>query len=281
MSNKFFGQYLLELGIINKHELLLAIDLQKASHLSLGEIAINKGYLTQGEATAINLEQQRTDERFGSLAVSMGHLISKQVSELFIMQQNLRKFFGEVLVEQNIVSKPVLLEHLEAHADLKRKSTLKLDSAVYAHKHGKFIADAISVAVRLFLRVAKTNIQVSNISTEDVDIKSVELAFSQETHIPDPIKAGFIMEQALIQEVANHFLNFDIGNNPEVSQDAVCEFLNIILGNALASHCKEGVTSLSPPVINEKGSDLKELYQSCFSVEMATPDKNFVLFFYF
>ena len=168
MSNKFFGQYLLELGVINKQQLLLAIDLQRASHLTLGEIAIKKGYLTNLQATAINIEQQRTDERFGALAVSMGHLIGKQVSELFITQQNVRKFFGEVLVEQGILSKTVLLEQLEAHSELKKLSTLKLDSAVYAHKHGKFIADTNSMTVRLFLRIAKINVQGSNLSTENV-----------------------------------------------------------------------------------------------------------------
>ena len=280
MSNKFFGQYLLELGVINKQQLLLAIDLQRASHLTLGEIAIKKGYLTNLQATAINIEQQRTDERFGALAVSMGHLIGKQVSELFITQQNVRKFFGEVLVEQGILSKTVLLEQLEAHSELKKLSTLKLDSAVYAHKHGKFIADTISMTVRLFLRIAKINVQVSNLSTENVKIKPIELAFSQFAQIPDPIRIGFIMEHGLIQTVANNFLNLEIKDNPAVSQDAVCEFLNIVLGNALANHCKEGMTSLSPPVISEVESDIRESYQSCFNIEMATPDQKFVLFFY-
>ena len=280
MSNKFFGQYLLEKGVISKEQLLTAIDVQQTSNLTLGTIAINKGYLTEGQAELINLEQQRTDQRFGSLAVSMGYLEGKQVSELFIYQQRKRKFFGEILVEQQIFDKTVLLEHLEAHADLKKQSALMLDGAIYAHQYGKLIADIIGTTVRLFLRIAKMNIQVSDIIFEPVVLQAKQLAFSQEAELPEKIKIGYIMGDKLTGAVANNFLNIDVSDNPEVSQDAVCEFLNMVLGNALAGHCKNGHTVLAPPAINEPGSDLKEPYQSVFNITMVTPEQNFMLFVY-
>ncbi len=280
MSNKFFGQYLLEKGIINKDQLLLALDLQKASHLTLGQIGVNKGYLTEEEAKLINIEQQRTDERFGSLAVAMGYLEGKQVSELFITQQNIRKFFGEVLVEQNILNKATLVEHLERHADLKRLSSLKLDSAVYAHKHGKLIADIISTTVRLFLRIAKINVQVADVSIEKIELGASQLAFSQSALLPESVKIGYMMEKNLMGVIANNFLDLDVSDNPAVSQDAVCEFLNIVMGNALSSHGKDSLTALSPPEINEQGVNLQESYQTVFNIVMITPQEDLVLYFY-
>jgi len=280
MSNKFFGQYLLEKGVINKDQLLLAIDLQKASHLTLGQIGVDKGYLTDAEAKLINIEQQRTDERFGSLAVAMGYLEGKQVSELFITQQNIRKFFGEVLVEQNILSKATLVEYLELHADLKRLSSLKLDSAVYAHKHGKLIADVISTTVRLFLRIAKINVQVADVSIVKIELGASQLAFSQSAMLPEPVKIGYMMEKNLIEAIANNFLDLDVSGNPAVSQDAVCEFLNIVMGNALSSHGKDSLTALSPPQISEQGGNLQESYQTVFNIVMVTPQEDLVLYFY-
>ena len=280
MSNKFFGQFLLEKGVISKTQLLTAIDLQKASHFSLGQIAINKGYLTPEDAKRINFEQQRTDERFGALAVSMGLLKGKQVSELFITQQNSRKFFGEVLVEQEIVSKLMLIEYLEEHADLKKQSTLRLDGAIYSHQHGKLIADTINTAVRLFSRIVKIQVQVSDLIMEDVKVEEGQLAFSQSAELPEPIKIGFIMKKELIVTVANNFLDMDVSDNPAVYQDAVCEFLNIILGNSLAGHGESALTELAPPEINEAGSDLKAPHKSAFNIIISAPDQSFVLFLY-
>jgi len=280
MSNKFFGQYLLELGAISKDQLLLAIDLQKASHLSLGQLGIGKGYLTEQQAKQINVEQQRTDQRFGALAVAMGYLQGKQISELFIMQQNLRKFFGEVLIEQNIMSKSVLVEHLETHAGIKKQSSLRLDSAIYAHSHGKLIAEIVSTTVRLFLRIVKINVQVSDIITDKIIMGPSKLAFLQSANLPEAVRIGFVMENDLIGSVANNFLDLDVRENHAVSQDAVCEFLNIVLGNALASHDKESPTDLSPPEIYESGSDVQGDHQSVFNIVMTTPEQKFVLFFF-
>ncbi|MEH6442444.1 MAG: chemotaxis protein CheX [Oceanospirillaceae bacterium] len=280
MSNKFFGQYLLEEGVINEIQLLATTNLQKASYLSLGQIAIGKGYLTEEEALKINLEQQRTDQRYGALAISMGCLNTEQLSELFITQQNLRKFFGELLVDQKILSKTVLLEHLEAHAELKRQSTLQLDSAIYANVHGKLIADTINTTVRLFLRIAKTKVQVTSYQATDIVVGSQQLAFSQVVHIPEPLKIGLVLEDELMLMVANNFLNMDVSDNPAMCQDAVCEFLNIILGNALVGYNHHENTELTPSEISEAGYDLKPPYESVFCITMAGPNQSFSLFFY-
>ncbi|EPJ47376.1 MAG: hypothetical protein OFPII_13540 [Osedax symbiont Rs1] len=280
MSNKFFGQYLLERGIISKNQLLHTIDLQKASHLSLGQIAINKGYLNAEDARKINNQQQREDQRFGSLAVSMGYMVSRQVSEVFIIQQNERKFFGELLVDQAILSKSVLIKHLEEHSEIKKCSALQLDAAIYAHPHGKLIADTINTTVRLFLRIIKINIQVSELAVENIDIGAGELAFSQCAELPEPIKIGFLMKTELINTIANSFIGMDISDNPTVAQDAVCEFMNIVLGNSLAGHGKSTLTELSPPVISGPGIELQASYKSAFNIVLAGPDQSFTLFLY-
>ncbi len=280
MSNKFFGQYLLERGIISKNQLLHTIDLQKASHLTLGQIAINKGYLNAEDAKKINIQQQRKDERFGALAVSMGFMISRQISEVFIAQQNDRKFFGELLVEQAILSKSVLIKHLEEHSEIKKLSALQLDATIYAHPHGKLIADTINTTVRLFLRIIKMNVQVSELVAESINIGAGELAFSQSAELPEPIKIGYLMKTELINTIASNFLGMDTSNNSAVAQDAVCEFMNIVLGNSLAGHGKSALTELSPPVISGPGVELQAPDKAVFNIVLAGPDQSFTLFLY-
>jgi hypothetical protein len=279
MSNKFFGQYLLEKGVISKTQLLAAIDLQKASHLSLGQIAINKGYLTEEQAKQINTEQQRSDKRYGAIAVSMGLLKSRQVSEIFIAQQNARKFFGEILVEQKFLDKTSLIDYLEEHAELKKRSTLQLDNAIYAQQHGKLIADTINTLVRQFLRITKQKIQVESFQEGSMTVPQGEWAFSQMVQLSYPVNVGIMMDDGLIGDVAESFLDMQIRDNQAVCQDSVCEFLNIIMGNSLVGHCHHELTNLSPPKIDEAGTDLKAPFAKVFSVVMAAPSKKLTLFF--
>ncbi len=279
MSNKFFGQFLLEKGVISKAQLLKAIDLQKASHLSLGQIAINKGYLSEEQAKQINLEQQRSDRRYGAIAVSMGLLKSRQVSEIFIAQQNARKFFGEILVEQKFLDKTSLIDYLEEHATLKKRSNLQLDNAIYAQPHGKLIADTINTLVRQFLRITKQQIQVESYQEGGLSVPSGKWAFSQMVQLSYPVKVGVMMDEELIGDVAESFLDMQIRDNQAVCQDSVCEFLNIIMGNSLVGHCHQELTNLAPPQIDEAGTDLQTPFAKVFSIVMAAPSKKLVLFF--
>lgn len=279
MSNKFFGQFLLEKGAITKAQLLKTIDMQRASHLSLGQIAINKGYITEEEAKRINLEQQRSDKRYGAIAVSLGLLKSHQVSEIFLTQQNSRKFFGEILVDQKILDKAALIEYLEEHAEIKKLSGLQLDHAIYEQKDGKLIADTINTLVRFYLRITKAQIQVETHSVGDLIVEPKHWAFSQKLETTAPMKVGLMMDEPVMIDLANNFLDMDVSDNPEVFQDAVCEFLNIIMGNSLVGHGNRELTNLSPPQIDSQGSDVKETFSEVFSVMMAGPSKKFTLFF--
>ncbi len=98
VTPKFFGQYLLEKGILSKDQLIDAINYQKSKILKLGEIAVNCGYITPAQADKINTEQQRTDMRFGDLAINMGFLNEKQVEEIFTIQKNNHIYLGEAIV---------------------------------------------------------------------------------------------------------------------------------------------------------------------------------------
>jgi hypothetical protein len=124
------------------------------------------------------------------------------------------------------------------------------------------------------------NVQVADVSIEKIELGTSQLAFSQSAMLPEPVKIGYMMEKNLIGAVANNFLNLDVSDNPAVSQDAVGEFLNIVMGNALSSHGKDSLTALSPPQISEQGVNLQESYQTVFNIVMVTPQEDLVLYFY-
>jgi len=278
MSNKFFGQYLLEKGLLNSQQLLIAIDLQKEANPPIGQLAIREGFISDAAAVQINMEQQRTDKRFGDLAISLGFMTDEQVSMLFHVQKEIKKFFGEILVEQGYLSDEVLNQELAQHSELKKASITQVDCKIKEHKYSQQILDTLDAIVKNFTRIPKIPLQIAQVEDHKPTPPPGSFIISQTMFVPDPIKVGWIMEKSLMEQVANNFLGIDVTDQEEVYVDAVSEFLNIILGNALVSN-GEVQTHLEPPVIESFDADYQGQYKSAFCLTMSAPQQDFSLFF--
>jgi len=278
MSIQFFGQYLLEKGIINPQQLLSAIDMQKEANPPIGQLAIREGYIDEAKASKINREQQRTDLRFGELAISMGYMTAPQIDLLFKTQKEIKKFFGEILVELDFISAATLTEQLAKHAEIREVSLFKFDTEINAQRYSKQISGSIDAIIKNFMRIPKIQVQVSNIAHEKPQPGNDCLIISQTMLVPESIKVGWIMDKPLMQKVANSFLGFDVSDDEEVYIDATCEFLNIILGNALVNN-GENQTRLEPPVVELPSANYQGKYSTAFFLTLSAAQQEFKLFF--
>ena len=278
MSNKFFGQFLLEKGLLNSKQLLNAIELQKEANPPIGQLAIKEGFISDAAAVQINMEQQRTDSRFGDLAISMGFMTEEQVSMLFHVQKEIKKFFGEILVEQSYITEAILQQELAEHAELKQTSITEVDSKIKEHKYCQQITDTLDAIIKNFTRIPKIPLQIAQIETQKPTPPNASFIISQTMHVPEPLKVGWIMEKDLMEQVANNFLGIDVTDQEDVYVDAVSEFLNIILGNALVNN-GENQTLLDPPIIEPCNADFQGEYNSTLYLTMSAPQKDFSLFF--
>mgnify|MGYP000279349552 CR=1 FL=1 len=277
MSNKFFGQFLLEKGLINKTQLLTAIDIQKIANPTLGQIAIQKGYLSESTASKVNAEQQRTDNRFGDLSVSMGFMTEEQVEEVFQTQKKGRKFFGEILVEQEFLSQETVAAELAKHAKEKEALVIEFDEAITSHPYAELLSGTLDIVSKMFLRVPKIQLQVAGVMDDKLVLNSQQHACSQTMYLPEAVKVGWVMEDDLMIAIANGFLGMDVSDEPLVYKDAVSEFLNIVLGNMLA-HRKDQQTRLEPPQFNEVGEDYLAPFKENFHITISTPEQDFIIF---
>ena len=66
MFTQFFGNYLLNHGLVTSQQLSRALTDQKNTRAKLGVLAINAGYMTPEQVDAVHTEQQRVDMRMGS-----------------------------------------------------------------------------------------------------------------------------------------------------------------------------------------------------------------------
>ena len=278
MANKFLGQFLLEKGLLSTKQLLHAIELQKEANPPLGQLAIREGFINEPTAVVINMAQQRSDQRFGDLAISMGHMTEQQVSLLFHAQKECRKLFGEILLEQGYIEQEVLTLQLASHAELKQVSMLNIDTTIKNHRYSNQITDILEAIIKNFTRIPKIQLKVAQVNPQKAVRPYGHFIISQTMHVPNPIKVGWIMSPKLMKKIANEFLGIDVSHQQPVYVDAVSEFLNIILGNALVSNGEEQ-TRLDPPIVELEKDDYQGLYTQALTLTMSAPQQDFTLFF--
>ena len=133
MAVKFFGQFLVEKGIVARDILLKAIELQEQKNLKLGEMALAMGHVTPADIDRAHRAQLSRDIKLGDLLVEMGILTLSQLDEVMTRQKNTHLYIGEALVlvgaltneqlqhclgEFNIDQAPYVSERIELPADI-------------------------------------------------------------------------------------------------------------------------------------------------------------------
>lgn len=87
MYTQFFGNYLLNKGLITSDQLFEAMKEKEHIHTKLGTLAIHTGFLTAKEVEQLCILQTHIDKLFGELAVSQGLLTNSQLDHLLFLQQ--------------------------------------------------------------------------------------------------------------------------------------------------------------------------------------------------
>lgn len=153
----FFGQYLIEAGLITAVQLRQAVALQRATNIRLGELAVSVGLLSIEQASHINQLQNGSNKRFGDLAIEQSLLTEQQMSSLLDQQLRQRQFIGGVLVQQGILSQAQLERALALHQQRTQQALQPLDELIYHHPSGHLLALAITLCKNIFLRIMQRN----------------------------------------------------------------------------------------------------------------------------
>ena len=104
MYTQFFGNYLLERGVVTQEQLFAAMQKQSNTRMKLGTLAIHAGYMTAVEVDNVIIQQTHKDMKFGELAVELGYLTNEQVVELLKSQSPDFLLLGQILVEDGVIT---------------------------------------------------------------------------------------------------------------------------------------------------------------------------------
>lgn len=248
MAAKFFGQFLLEKGVIDAQQLLRALEIQRVSNPALGELACERGMLTADQAMAINERQRREDKRFGDLAQAMGLLTGDEVNILLDAQKSRRKMFGEILVEEGFLTRDQLDAELRSHAGERDDAMRSLDTMVASHKIGRRVGNSIATCNKLFPRLLRTQCQFSSVADPKNPPATDAMALVR-VAAERPLAIGVACDKATMHAIAQAFLSIPPeACDEELALDALGELVNVLMGYVVKDSLPEDATyRASPP----------------------------------
>ena len=82
MLDRLLGKYMVEKGILTKDQLRQVYHLQEANRAKLGVIAVSEKLMSIAQAEQVNALQATVDKRFGDIAIEKGYLTESQVARL-------------------------------------------------------------------------------------------------------------------------------------------------------------------------------------------------------
>ena len=256
MAVKFFGQFLVEKGLISREQLLAALDLQKATNLKFGEMALKMGLLTEDQIIRVHNAQHSDDQRFGDIAVRIGLLTEAQAQEVLGRQQDTYIYLGAALVAVGALTDTALASHLEA---------FKLDQEPYVVEtvaipagvpHPEVWEAAADLTYKMLTRLANLPYRkeqcciVTQVQPNDI-IARMELSGTlRATYL-------FSASSGVRAAIARTMLREEVDNSPEeLLDDAVMEFVNVVCGNLAAKVAQFGQKiQLAPPEAIHPGSE--------------------------
>jgi CheY-specific phosphatase CheX len=248
MGVKFFGQYLIERGAVNAEQVRAALNLMDAENRTIGELAVEGRFISEADADKVNAEQRHRDMPFGELAAEMGLLNEEQIDNLVQLQWRTRLRIGQALVRLKHLGKVRLEELLISYEEEQaphRIENLALPVGLDSNALAPFVLDLFT---NLLMRVARIATRVGNgepiAEPPDFPVQ-VAVSVSGESGL----LICLVGDEEFSRQVASKVSGLDAESlDMEMLLDGVGEFLNVLVGNAMALAERNGIAmELEPP----------------------------------
>jgi hypothetical protein len=243
MPVRFFGQFLLDKGIITKDQLAAALSHQERSNLRVGETALSLGLLTREQLDAILALQRVRDYHFGEAAIFLGFLRPEQVERVLSTQRSAHVKLGEALVSLGVFGPEALDRHLAAFADDQAPFlNAEVRSKAKDDDPRHLTLPAAELALRFMTRLAGLNAKLLElredyppdfpVPTLSVRVRltgfmDADLALRASVETAERIASGMLSEPVDPQDVNG-------------MRDAMSEFLTVVAGNLCDAQSAEG-----------------------------------------
>jgi len=256
MFSQFFGNYLLNKGKITKAQFTSCMEYMRANRVKLGLIAESEGLLTRDQADELNHLQQQSDKRFGDLAIEKGYLTDADISHLLQLQGNPYLIFVQSLEENKIMNRE---EVNELVAEFQKDENFT-NTALEALKCGDFdrllpafvttknerYLNLIALALRNIVRFVSSYIRLDK-ADKVTNYSAKYIAYQKTTGAYEGF-LGFASNDDSILTIADGYAGEYFEKPNEDALDSICEFTNCINGlHATELSYQEIIIDMLPP----------------------------------
>lgn len=271
MYDKFFGNYLLNKGILPKEALRKALKKQQNARVKMGMLAMKQGLITGSQVEEISLLQRKTDRRFGEIAVDKGYMSGAQVEDLLKVQsEESNLLLGQAAVDLGYITYEQLEKELtlfEQECGLNKVQIAALqdgdiDSIVRQLLDFKDAArsDIYYDYVALFLKnMIRFLDQQPWLALDPLHGEAEMVMVSQSLVQDKPLLTAMFLSVDCLNEVASSFAKIDnIKGDRELAEASVAEFLNLHNGIFSVNMSNKGEKFDTKPPEVTWGKRLKE-----------------------
>lgn len=263
MFSQFFGNYLLNKGKITKAQFTSCMEYMRANRVKLGLIAESEGLLTRQQANELNHLQMKSDKRFGDLAIEKGYLTDSDISHLLQLQGNPYLIFVQALEDNHIMNRDEVSDLI---ADFQKETSLT-NTALDSIKYGDFdrllpaFVDTdkedylafMALALRNIVRFVSSYIRIDK-AQRVTEYSAKYIAYQKTTGAYEGF-LGFASDDNSILTIADGYAGEYFEKPDEDALDSVCEFTNCINGlHATELSYREISIDMLPPEFMFDGS---------------------------
>lgn len=274
MVEYILGNYLVETGKIKQEDLKKVIDRLDETRVKMGLLAVSEGMMTVEQAESVNKLQATLDKRFGDIAVEKGYLTETQISNLLKKQGNTYLAFAQTLVNENLLQMRELEEVMDGFQqkngftksdmeDLRSDEPERI-VPLFLPVEAMGYQEIAGLIIRTLIRCVDRHIYMGKAEMVD-EIVLQEAAFQKIVDLTAPVSGfrelelGFAEGDGGLVEMTTAFCKEDAPLEKEDALDAAGEFLNWVNGLNATALSRNGINSeLMPPVLAEESISLKE-----------------------
>lgn len=276
MLNQYFGQYLLNNGIIKAEQLYDAINAEQAVRVKIGVLAMNAGYMTAEQVEKVHALQYAKDRRFGELALEQGYLTGAQLDELLISQEQRSLTLSQAIIDKGYLSLEQLEKALESYrleanlsaGQLNALQSMDFDAAVriladfsMAGTNAELFYDYAALLLRNIVRLLN-EIPAPGVYCPEGSLQRNWLV-CQEIKGEVNLFTGLMMDDDVLLKIARRYSGEEMNVIDELVRDSAAEFLNVNNGIFCVNLSENGLDTDMLPQDTRKGLpvNMKEISQ--------------------
>lgn len=156
----FFGQYLVQRGMISQVQLQEALALQERRNQLVGTLAAARGYMREEQIRETIRRQKTLDLPFGTVAARLGFLSPRQLDDLLFTQNVHTTHVGEALMELGHLSNEAFSRMLQDYNQDEKLRLQEIDRIMESTAHADILAAGIQAMQRGFARFTREPIKI-------------------------------------------------------------------------------------------------------------------------